>query len=157
MPTLATAVDPLSLLAPLYAPPYLVRLVSLPDDLGWRLEHSEDNGQTWASLSPASGSSSPLEAIQAGVQAIADWRTSRTTAHDAEIVHYLKQGKLERRKIQIINGEESMYIDGYAAQGDNGEWLEDQSPIEAINKAKESSKVKVKDTRVRAIAGSKRK
>lgn len=135
--------EALALLTSLYAPPFLVQVKGLPHGAGWRLEISEDNGQVWTSLSPV-GLPSPEEAIQAGAQAITDWRSSRTLAYDAEIVHFLTQGKLERRRIQVEDDTGQVVdVDGYAAQAEDGTWIEARLPIEAIEKAKKS-KVKVR-------------
>src|SRR5687768_6383892 len=96
--------DPLAVLSSLYAPPFLVQLKGLPGGSGWRLEHSEDNGGTWTSLEAGHpGHPSPAAAIDAGAAAIASWRSSRLDAHYAEVATYFFQGKLERRKITILD------------------------------------------------------
>lgn len=135
--------DPLATLAALYAPPFLVRLNSLPRGAGWRLELSEDDGASWTSLEPGKpGHASPGQAIAAGVSSIADWRVSRADASNAEIALFFSQGKLERRKILIDDPDKpgsKLQVDGYAALDSTGSWNESTIPIEAINKAKSKS------------------
>lgn len=136
--------DPLATLAALAAPPFLVRvgaLSGLPGSLPtWCLELSEDNGGTWTSLDAGRpGQATPGAAITTGAQAITAWRASRVDSSNAEIVFFLSQGKLERRKILIDDPDKAgtkIQVDGYAALDSNGEWNEAVNPIEAIQKAK---------------------
>lgn len=138
--------DPLAVLASLYAPPLLVRLTALPATAGWRLEVSEDEGGTWTSFEAGKpGQVTPAQAIEVGAQALVSWKSARAAAHDAEISHFFKSGKLERRKIQI-EGEDNLQ-DGYAAMAEDGTWLEDISPIVAINKAKDKKTSKLTTTK----------
>lgn len=136
--------DPLATLAALPVPPFQVRVGSLPGPPGipptWRLEISEDNGSTWTSSEAGKpGQASPGAAILTGAQAITAWRASRLDAFNAEIVLFLTQEKLERRKILIDDPDKpglKIQVDGYAALDVNGEWNEAVLAIEAINKAK---------------------
>lgn len=132
--------DSLALLASLYVPPFLVQVRGLPHSAGWRLEHSEDDGITWASLEPGQpGHPTPAEAIEAGANLIASWREARVDASNAEIAYFFSNGKLDRRKIRVAdpnNPDLTIEVDGYAALNDEGIWVESISPIEAINKAK---------------------
>jgi hypothetical protein len=138
--------DPLAVLAGLYAPPFLVRLTVLPRSLGWRLELSEDDGASWSSLEAGKpGHASPALAIDAGATAIATWRSSRVEAGHAEVSFYFSQGKLERRKIESVDDlGEPIEIDGYAAQAEDGTWIEDTSPVVAIDKAKSRKGLKLR-------------
>lgn len=132
--------DPLATLASLYTSPFLVRLSSLPRGSGWRLELSEDDGGTWTSLEPGQpGHPSPTAAVEEGSRLIQDWRTTRTVAHDTEIAHFFKNGKLERAQISVIDEEtrESRTVDGYRALAEDGTWVEDAEPIKAIERAKQ--------------------
>ena len=147
-----TSTDSLALLEALPSSSFLVRVTSLPIALGqaptWRLEHSEDAGGTWSSLEPGQpGRTTAAAAIEAGAKAIEAWRAARLDAEQAEVYHFFTQGKLERRKIQVLDEDNSLItIDGYAAQSEEGNWIEDMSPIVAINKAK---------TKVKHSSGSK--
>lgn len=131
--------DPIAVLASLPAVPFLVRLTALPRASGWRLELSEDDGTTWTSLEAGqAGHATPAAAVEAGAQAIDLWRASRANAEQFEVSHFFTSGRLERRKILILDEltEKLVEVDGYAAQAENGIWEEDVSPIGAINKAK---------------------
>lgn len=132
--------DPLDVLASLYASPFLVRLTALSRASGWRLELSEDDGGTWTSLEAGRpGHASPAAAIEEGVRLIQEWRSSRVTAHDAEISHFFREGKLERARISVIDEEtrETIVVDGYKALAEDGSWTEDIEPIKAIERAKQ--------------------
>lgn len=140
-------VDPLNVLASLYASPFLVRLTALSRASSWRLELSEDDGGTWTSLEAGRpGHASPGVAIEEGVRLIQEWRSSRGAAHDVEIAHFFKNGKLERARISVIDEEtrESITVDGYKAQAEDGTWIEDVEPIKAIERAKQKRANQVK-------------
>lgn len=141
-PTPTPTADPLALLASLYLSPFLIRLASLPRAVGWRLELSEDDGGTWTSLSPVYGYQTPQEAIQAGAQAISDWQSSRVEATSNEIAYYFLNGKLERRKITILDEDlQPLEVDGYIALNDENKPFEHTDPLEAIRMSKERPKV----------------
>lgn len=155
--------DPLAVLEALYTegdpttstPSLLVRVSSLPptrpQGRGWRLELSQDGGDTWTSLEAGQpGHATPSLAIEEGQKRVAAWKEARVEAHDHEISLAFRSGKLQRKKILIDAndglGERKIEVDGYAALADDDKtWIESPNPIDAIARANEHGKVKARD------------
>lgn len=146
----ASPADPLAVLSGLYLDPtgpsptptgLLVRLASLeplsaPE---WRLEYSLDRGSSWSTPEPHKpGHPTPQLAIENGSPLISSLRNSRSNNDHVEISTFFSKGKLrrEQREIKDESGSTSI-VTVFSAEAEDGTWVEDSTPIEAIRKAKE--------------------
>lgn len=153
--------DPLAALTGLYidllaSPPtptgVLVRLASLEPLQGpeWRLEYSLDRGSSWSTPEPhKAGYSTPELAIQNGAPLISSLRNSKSHNDNEEISKFFIAGRLKREQKEIKEDSGNVIsVTVFLALGEDlSTWVEDQSAIGAIRKAKEVKPLPIKSVR----------